>query len=103
MKRKFEVPLGKLAGAAGNRDTQSKHALILRSFFLLIFLLAFVFGVQGPNPARDPGLRAGSPGAGNFVAGLTSSQRAYFMDGQTRFQEVESVQNGANNGLGPTF
>ncbi len=28
---------------------------------------------------------------------------AYFNDGLSRFQEIESVQNGDNNGLGPTF
>ncbi len=27
----------------------------------------------------------------------------YFSNGLTRFQAIESVQNGANNGLGPTF
>jgi CxxC motif-containing protein (DUF1111 family) len=70
---------------------------------LLIVLLAFVFVVQGQNSAKDPGPRTGGPAAGNFIAGLTSSQQAYFTDGQTRFQNVESVQNGKNNGLGPTF
>ncbi|HEY2647001.1 MAG TPA: di-heme oxidoredictase family protein, partial [Candidatus Acidoferrales bacterium] len=47
--------------------------------------------------------RTGSPGSGNAIAGLNSSQQAYFANGQVRFQNVESVQNGTNNGLGPTF
>ncbi len=88
---------------AGNGKNSSKRALILRSLSLLTFFLAFVFVVQGQNTARDPGPRAGSSGTGNFITGLTPSQQDYFNDGQRRFQEVESVQNGANNGLGPTF
>ena len=88
---------------AGNGKNSSKRALILRSLSLLTFFLAFVFVVQGQNTARDLGPRAGSPGAGNFITGLTPSQQDYFNDGQRRFQEVESVQSGANNGLGPTF
>src|SRR6202167_3826751 len=103
MQRKQEVPPGKQAGATGKRDQSSQRTWMLRSLSLLIFLLAIVFVVQGQNTARDPGPRTGTPGAGNFIAGLTSSQQAYFADGQTRFQEAESVQNGQNNGLGPTF
>jgi CxxC motif-containing protein (DUF1111 family) len=103
MKRKFEVPPGKQTHAAGNGDISSKRGLLPRSLALLIFFLAFVFVVRGQNSAKDPGPRTGSPGAGNFIAGLTSSQQSYFNDGQTRFQQVESVQGGANIGLGPTF
>jgi len=103
MNRKIEIPPGKQTYAAGGRDASSTRAWILRSSFLLILLVAFVLAVQGQNGAHDPGPRTGSPGAGNSIAGLTSSQQAYFIDGQTRFQEVESVQNGSNNGLGPTF
>ena len=103
MKRYFEVPLRRMPQSAGKDDHQIKRKFLLHSLALMIFLLAFVFAVQGQNAARDPGPRTGPPGAGNFIAGLTSSQQAYFADGQTRFQQVESVQNGANNGLGPTF
>jgi len=103
MKRSLEVPASRLARPAGDSNESSKRTLILRSLSLVVFLLVFVFVVRGQNTARDPGPRNGSPGAGNFIGGLTSSQQAYFTDGQTRFQEVESVQNGANNGLGPTF
>ncbi len=103
MKKEYGVPQGNQARTAGDRDWSSKRTWILRGLTLLTFLLAFVFVVQGQNGAKDPGPRTGSPGAGNFIAGLTSSQQSYFMDGQTRFQEVETVQNGTNNGLGPTF
>jgi CxxC motif-containing protein (DUF1111 family) len=103
MHGKQEVPPGKHAGAAGRRDRSGQRAWILRSLSLLIVLLAFVFVVQGQNTARDPGPRTGTPGAGNSIAGLTSSQQSYFTDGQIRFQNVETVQNSANIGLGPTF
>jgi CxxC motif-containing protein (DUF1111 family) len=103
MKRESEVPATLLAHPAGNRSTGCGRTVILRSLSLIVFLLVFVFVVQGQNRAHDPGARTGTPGAGNFIAGLTSSQQSYFLDGQSRFQEVESVQNGANNGLGPTF
>jgi len=103
MKRNLEVRHGNRGNVAGNANAGSKRTMILRSLSALILILAFVFVVQGQNAAKDPGPRTGSPGAGNFIAGLTSSQQAYFTDGQTRFQEVETVQNGKNNGLGPTF
>jgi len=66
-------------------------------------LLTVTFTLQSQNRATDPGPRTGGPGAGGPIAGLTSSQSAFFADGQTRFQDIESVQNGTNNGLGPTF
>jgi CxxC motif-containing protein (DUF1111 family) len=76
---------------------------MLSSLTALVFLLTFAFAVQSQNRATDPGPRIGTPGAGRPVAGLSASQSAYFNDGLTRFQDVESVQNGTNNGLGPTF
>ena len=103
MKRNLKDRAGTQGNAAGDGYTSSKRTLILRSLSMLVLLLAFVFVVQGQNTAKDPGPRTGTPGAGNFISGLTSSQQSYFSDGQTRFQEVETVQNGANIGLGPTF
>jgi CxxC motif-containing protein (DUF1111 family) len=103
MKKYSEISASRLGRSFGNSSVKSSRTLVLRSLSLLVFLLAFVFVVQGQNTARDPGPRTGSPGAGNFIAGLTSAQQSYFNDGQTRFQEVETVQNSANIGLGPTF
>ena len=88
MKKYVKGQPGNQAHAAGNANLDSKPTLFLRSLFLLIFLLGSVFILQGQNTAKDPGPRAGAPGAGNFIAGLTSSQQTYFTDGQTRFQEV---------------
>jgi CxxC motif-containing protein (DUF1111 family) len=51
----------------------------------------------------DPGVRSGAAGAGGPLQGLTADETAFFLDGQTRFAEVEVVNKGANNGLGPRF
>lgn len=103
MNRVFETPASHLSHPAASRHRGSRRALILRGLSLLIFVLTFVFVMQGQNTARDPGPRTGGPNAGNSISGLTASQQAYFSDGQSRFQEEESVQNGTHNGLGPTF
>jgi CxxC motif-containing protein (DUF1111 family) len=51
----------------------------------------------------DPGVRGGPSGAGGPLKGLTADEKAFFLDGQQRFTDVESVTGGANNGLGPRF
>jgi CxxC motif-containing protein (DUF1111 family) len=56
---------------------------------------------QGPSSggAKDPGVRAGSVDSGPPLSTLTAAQLQFFQDGQTRFQQVDSVATG----LGPTF
>jgi CxxC motif-containing protein (DUF1111 family) len=49
--------------------------------------------------AKDPGVRAGSVNAGSPLSSLTGAQLQFFQDGQTRFQQVDTVATG----LGPTF
>src|ERR1700683_3218093 len=51
----------------------------------------------------DPGVRGGPAGAGGPLPGLTADETAFFLDGQARFSEIEVVNKGANNGLGPRF
>src|SRR5215469_9426442 len=51
----------------------------------------------------DTGVRAGAAGAGAPLPGLTADETAFFQDGLSRFQEVEIVTGGNNNGLGPRF
>jgi CxxC motif-containing protein (DUF1111 family) len=48
-------------------------------------------------------VRGGPPGAGGPLNGLTTDETAFFQDGQARFAEIEVVQGGSNNGLGPRF
>ena len=52
--------------------------------------------------ARDPGVRAGVPGAGGPLSSLTADQIQYYLDGQSRFIRTDSV-GGVNGGLGPAF
>lgn len=103
MNRNFEIPRKHLMHPVRSSNRIEMRAQVLRYLALSIVVLASVFVVQAQNAARDPGPRTGSPGSGNAIAGLNSSQQAYFANGQVRFQNVESVQNGTNNGLGPTF
>jgi CxxC motif-containing protein (DUF1111 family) len=59
------------------------------------------------NAQTDPGVQGGSRGTGAALSSVQSDDNAgilaLFNDGQGRFQEVESVSGGANNGLGPRF
>jgi CxxC motif-containing protein (DUF1111 family) len=48
-------------------------------------------------------VRGGAAGAGGPLQGLTADETAFFLDGQARFAEIEVVNKGANNGLGPRF
>lgn len=51
----------------------------------------------------DPGVRGGPASAGNPLSNLTADETTFFQDGQGRFAEIEVVQGGSNNGLGPRF
>jgi CxxC motif-containing protein (DUF1111 family) len=57
--------------------------------------------------ARDPGVRAGSVGAGLPLPNLSGSQLQYFNDGFDRFVEIDSVSGTVTGepgrGLGPGF
>ena len=58
---------------------------------------------QSKSAPLDPGVRGGPAGAGTSLRGLTADETAFFQDGQGRFAEIEVVQGGSNNGLGPRF
>jgi len=68
-----------------------------------------MFGVVAPlealAAAQDPGVRKAATDAGPPppLSGLTADEMEYFKDGLTRFQVVEVVSGGTNNGLGPRF
>ncbi|MGB7281529.1 MAG: di-heme oxidoredictase family protein [Candidatus Acidiferrum sp.] len=72
----------------------------------------FTFGQSKPGQTKssqtrsvpvDPGVRGGPAGGGTPLKGLTADETAFFQDGMARFQEIEVVTGGANNGLGPRF
>jgi len=72
---------------------------------LILLALSFATVVRGQFGAHDPGVRGGSVDAGEPLASVatTPGAPAFFADGLVRFQQVEAVRGGANNGLGPRF
>ena len=62
-------------------------------------------GPGGGTTARDPGVRTDAIDAGQPLPNLAQTPGAteFFTNGFGRFQEVEAVQGGTNNGLGPRF
>src|SRR5208282_4215750 len=64
-----------------------------------------VHAQSDPPPATDPGVQAASRGAGAPLASVntTDGSSQFFQNGLGRFQEVETVSNSANVGLGPRF
>jgi CxxC motif-containing protein (DUF1111 family) len=79
-----------------------KIARLASSFTLAVLLLSGAAFAQ-----TDPGVQSGNRGTGTALPSVLSNSPsgilAFFTDGQARFQEVESVSGGANNGLGPRF
>jgi CxxC motif-containing protein (DUF1111 family) len=71
------------------------------------FILALLFLAGAAFAQTDPGVQSGNRGTGaalsSVAANSPSGILAFFTDGQTRFQEVETVSNSANVGLGPRF
>lgn len=92
----------------------SVHRRSRRAWFVLALGLASLIHAQNAptqtattQPAKDPGVRGGSPGAGDAIPGLSQDQLAQFTAAQATFQEVDSVSGGipneAGSGLGPSF
>ena len=79
-------------------------ARLASSFTLAVLLLSGAAFAQ-----TDPGVQSGNRGTGTALPSELSNSPsgilAFFTDGQTRFQAVESVSNSPsnNNGLGPRF
>jgi len=71
----------------------------------LVLAVLFLGGIAFAQ--TDPGVQSGNRGTGaalsSVLANNPSGILAFFTDGQTRFQEVETVSNSANVGLGPRF
>ena len=74
----------------------------LRWITLLTISGLAIAGTTAKGP-KDPGVRQGITNAGQPLPGLTADELAFFQDGLARFQEVEVVTGGTNNGLGPRF
>jgi CxxC motif-containing protein (DUF1111 family) len=91
----------------GNRVQHSWRFICRNKVSLSIGALLLLSGtgaVVAQNPAKDPGVRAGSVDSGSELASVIgAAPDEYFLDGKSRFQEVESVKGGNHNGLGPRF
>ena len=81
---------------------------------VLLFLAAFIFpeiALAQTDPGVRPGPINGQPGAtalsplplASVAANNPQGSLEFFEDGLARFQEIEVVSGGNNNGLGPRF
>ena len=80
--------------------------IALKSFCATVAMTLATCGLNLAQTSKgpvDPGVRGGPAGAGGPLNGLTADETAFFQDGRSRFEEIEVVANGANNGLGPRF
>jgi CxxC motif-containing protein (DUF1111 family) len=77
--------------------------LRILAFGILVGTVATALGAPQAKRPLDPGVRAGAQAAGQPLPGLTSDEAQFFQDGLARFQDVEVVTGGTNNGLGPRF
>ena len=89
----------------GEPRRKGKGLIMLRilAFGILVGTVATALGAPSAARPVDPGVRGGSSNAGGALTGLTSDEAQFFQDGLTRFQDVEVVTGGDNNGLGPRF
>jgi len=83
-----------------DKATSRPPAKQLRAWVILAVLLIVP---RFARAAADPGVRGGTPSAGGALPGLTADESTFFNDGQTRFQNVETVRGSSNVGLGPRF
>jgi CxxC motif-containing protein (DUF1111 family) len=71
------------------------------------FTTAVLFLAGMTEAQTDPGVQSGNRGTGAALSSVLANDNAgiltFFNDGLGRFQEIESVSGGANNGLGPRF
>ena len=78
--------------------------MIKTSRFASVLTLAVLFLAGMALTQTDPGVQSGNRGTGaalsSVLANNPSGILAFFTDGQTRFQEVETVSNSANVGSG---
>jgi CxxC motif-containing protein (DUF1111 family) len=95
------------SGAFARLVEKAKHVPIRKPVIVMSFLLAVSFATVtlGQHSPQDPGVRGGTVNSGQPLSSISQTPGApdFFANGLLRFQEIESVQGGANNGLGPRF
>jgi CxxC motif-containing protein (DUF1111 family) len=94
-------------GALTHLLEKPKCVPIRKPVMAIGFLLAVSFATVtlGQRSAQDPGVRAGTVDSGKPFASVAQTPGAsdFFANGLLRFQEIETVQGGPDNGLGPRF
>ncbi len=94
-------------GSLARLVEKSKFVSVRKPVVALAFLLAVSFATVtlGQHSPQDPGVRGGTVNSGQPLSSVSQTPGApdFFANGLLRFQEIESVQGGANNGLGPRF
>ena len=73
--------------------------LVLAAAAAVSFLLQVETASSLDPVASDPGVRFGTPDAGDPIAGLTAAELGFFERGKTEFEEAD----GTDEGLGPTM
>jgi len=90
-----------------SRDTLQGGIVIKTAKLASVLTLVVLFLAGMAFAQTDPGVQSGNRGTGaalsSVLANNPSGILTFFNDGLGRFQEVESVSGGANNGLGPRF
>ena len=97
-----------MPSGAVNRFVEKSKSIPIRKPFIcgaFLFAVSFATVTLGQFNPRDPGVRAGTVDSGQPLASVaqTPGGTDFFADGLLRFQEIESVQGGEHNGLGPRF
>lgn len=97
-----------MSSGAFARFVEKSKAIPIRKVVIcgvFFFAVSFATVTLGQFPPHDPGVRAGTVDSGQPLASLTQTTGGsdFFANGLLRFQEIETVQGGADNGLGPRF
>ena len=79
--------------------TRFALSLLLASATAVAFLFQIETASSVDPVASDPGVRVGTPDAGDPIAGLSPGELAFFEAGKTEFEETD----GTDEGLGPTM
>jgi CxxC motif-containing protein (DUF1111 family) len=81
--------------------------VIRRPYLAPVLVVSLLICGQMLLGQTDPGVQSGNRGTGAALASTLANDNpgilAFFNDGLARFQDVEAVSGGANNGLGPRF
>jgi Di-haem oxidoreductase, putative peroxidase len=95
------------SGALARLIEKSKFFPIRKPVVALAFLFAVSYATVtlGQRSVQDPGVRGGTVDSGQPLSSLPQTPGAsdFFANGLLRFQEIETVQGGPDNGLGPRF